>query len=821
MNLVIVESPSKSKTLMKYLGPDFEVMACVGHIRDLPKGKLGIDVDNKFETVYEVSHEKKKVIAQLKAALKKSSKLYLATDPDREGEAISWHLMEVLKPKKIPVHRLVFYEITKGAVQESLKNTREIDQNLVNAQETRRILDRLFGYQVSKELWLNVKGKLSAGRVQSPAIKIIVDREKEREKFIMSSYFSITGEFIKGDEKFTAELKSLNGQKIAKGSNFDRYTGQLKGDSVLHLDESNTPNIVDGMSLEDWNVSAVDTKPFTQSPYPPFITSTLQQDGIRRLRTSAQQIMRIAQSLYEQGFITYMRTDSVHLSDEAVKAARTQVKELYGDSYLSDKPRVYKGKVKNAQEAHEAIRPAGARFQTPDQLRSQLSDQEYRLYDLIWKRTIASQMAAAKLKTTTATISKDSVDFEAKGKTVEFDGFFRAYEVGTDESGADRSSKEKYLPSMDQGDKLSAVIFEENEHSTKPSPRFTEASLVKELENVGIGRPSTYAAIMSKIQDRGYVNKTKGMLIPTFTAYAVVHFLEKYFSDLVDLQFTAQLEDSLDQISNSGIQHSKFLNNFYFGDNESKGLKELLESEFDKEKSRTIYNIKNGSDSDPIKLKIGRYGLYLEHGDKNASIPDDTIPDTFKFEKALELINLQKDDGKEISVHPDSGDPIYIKTGKFGPYLKSGEKMKSFPPGLSIEDMTPKLSERVISLPITIGKDSNNDEVKIDIGRYGPYLRAGKKNKSVPKGIDIFEITIKEAIDLLDKGNGGVLRELGTDESGSDIVIKDGRYGVYITNGKVNVTIPKESDHEKITLEESLELIKNKKPKKRFFKKKK
>ena len=820
MNLVIVESPSKSKTLMKYLGPDFEVMASVGHIRDLPKGNLGIDVDNKFETVYEVSPDKKKVITQLKSALKKSSKLYIATDPDREGEAIAWHLLEVLKPKNIPVHRLVFYEITKGAVQESLKNTREIDQSLVNAQETRRILDRLFGYKVSKELWKNVKGKLSAGRVQSPAIKIIVDREKERQKFVMATYFSITGEFIKGDEKFQAELKSFDSQRIAKGNNFDRYTGQLKSDGPLHLVDTNSTDIVGGMSLDGWEVSALETKPFTQNPYPPFITSTLQQDGIRRLRTSAQQIMRIAQSLYEQGFITYMRTDSVHLSDEAVNAARTQVKELYGENYLSDKPRVYKSKVKNAQEAHEAIRPAGAKFQTPDELKSQLSDQEYRLYDLIWKRTIASQMASAKLKTTTATISKNSIDFEAKGKTVEFDGFFRAYEVGTDESASDQSSKEKYLPSMDKGDSLTASGFERNEHSTKPSPRFTEASLVKELENVGIGRPSTYAAIMSKIQERGYVNKTKGMLIPTFTAYAVVHFLEKYFSDLVDLQFTAQLEDTLDQISNSSVQHSDFLDGFYFGDNVSTGLKDLLENEFDKEQSRTIYDIKNGAGSDPIKLKIGRYGLYLEQGDRNTSIPDDTIPDKFKYSNAQEMIDLQKDDGKEISKHPDTDEPIYIKTGKFGPYLKSGEKMKSFPPGISIDDMTPELSEKVITLPKVIGQNESGEDVQIDIGRYGPYIKSGKKNKSVPKGSDIFELTLEEAIELANKGTGGVLKEIGPDKDGNQIVVKDGRYGVYITNGKVNVTVPKESDYDDLTLEESIELIKNKKPKKRFFKKK-
>ena len=569
-NLIIVESPSKAKTLQKFLGDSFVIEASVGHIRDLPKNTLGVDVEDNFKTTYVASDDKSKVIKQLKNLIKKANTLYLATDPDREGEAIAWHLAELLKPS-IPIKRLVFHEITKAAIKESFSHTRDIDNSLVSAQESRRILDRLWGYQVSEKLWYNVKGGLSAGRVQSPAIKIVVDREKERSRFIKNEFWSIHAEFESNSSPFPSILTQHNNKNIAVGKNFDKESG-IVSNSVLVLDENLANKLSDGYSSNKWVIRKIERKPITQNPYPPFITSTLQQEGIRKLRMSSQQVMRAAQRLYEDGYITYMRTDSISLSKEAIKASRKAISSRFGKDFLPQIPRTFKSKVKNAQEAHEAIRPAGSHFKAPDELINVLDKSEWKLYDLIWKRTLASQMKSAKLEKTNVEITNEESYFSSTGKIIQFPGFLKVYVEDIDDPSQDKDDQESILPPLEEGNIVKANSFIPKQHFTKPSPRYTEASLIKELENLGIGRPSTYATIMGNIQKRGYVSKLKGAMVPTFTAYAVVQFLEDYFTDLVNLQFTATLENTLDAISRSEIQSTDFLNSFYFGEKNNIGL---------------------------------------------------------------------------------------------------------------------------------------------------------------------------------------------------------------------------------------------------------
>ncbi len=825
-NLIIVESPSKARTLNKFLGTKYQIEASVGHIRDLPKSDLGVDVDNGFKATYVASQDKSKVITQLKKLIKNATTLYLATDPDREGEAIAWHLVEILKPK-IPIKRLVFHEITKKAIQESFDQTREIDYSLVGAQETRRIIDRLWGYQVSKKLWFNVKGGLSAGRVQSPAIKIVVDREKERSKFKESEYWSITATFATQEKSFEAKLKTYNTKKVAIGKDFNKETGVLSKDNLLQLNKSQAEDLAAQFISNNWTVSNIEQKPASQNPYPPFITSTLQQEGIRKLRMSSQQVMRTAQKLYEDGYITYMRTDSVNLSNEALNASRSIIEKLYGKDYVPDKPNYYKSKVKNAQEAHEAIRPAGSTFQSPSSIQSKLNDLEYKLYDLIWKRTLASQMKSAKLQKTTANIEDEKAIFTAHGKVIEFPGFLKVYVEDIDDPNADRDDKESVLPKMIKNQTLEAKRFLSNQHFTKPAARFTEASLVKELETLGIGRPSTYAAIMGNIQQRGYVRKTKGALIPTFTAYAVVQFLENYFQDLVNLQFTANLENTLDAISRNEMKSNEFLHLFYFGKNGTIGLKTLLDSEFDKDKSRTIMELSNEKNK-KIDLKIGRYGIYLQGGDANTNVPDEFIPSEMNFQLAQESLSKKTAEPTPICDHPDSGDPIIIKDGRFGPYLQCNDKIKSLLPNMEMNEITPNLAISIINLPTEIGVHPKQEQmITADIGRYGPYIRCGKNTASVVDPDNILNLNLERAIEILSTKNSKsgprVIKELGLDpESNTTIEIKDGRYGKYVTNGKINVTIPKTKTVDDITLEEALKLIANKKAKgptkKRFYK---
>jgi DNA topoisomerase-1 len=827
-SLIIVESPSKAKTLKRFLGDEYTIEASVGHVRDLPKSDLGVDVDNGFTPTYVPSKDKTKVISQLKSIMKGASTLYLATDPDREGEAIAWHLMEILKPT-IPVKRLAFHEITKTAIQESFDHTRDIDLSLVRAQEARRILDRLWGYLVSKKLWFNVKGGLSAGRVQSPAVKIVVDREKERARFIESEYWSIITQFDSKGESFEARLKALDGQKIAIGKDFDKETGKLSKSNLLALDKTKAESLAESFLNSDWKVTKVEQKPAKQNPYPPFITSTLQQEGVRKLRMSSQQVMRNAQKLYEEGYITYMRTDSVNLSSEAIKGSRNAIKSLFGAEYLPKTPPIYKSKVKNAQEAHEAIRPAGDTFKNPKDIQGKLEAQEWQLYNMIWKRTLASQMKSAKLLKTNVEISDGKAMFDAHGKVIEFPGFLKVYVEDIDDPKKERDDKESILPPMQEGESVTGKDFTPNQHFTKPSPRFTEATLIKELEALGIGRPSTYAAIMGNIQNRGYARKVNGALIPTFTAYAVIQFLESNFTDMVNLQYTADLENTLDAISRNEMKSEYFLTQFYKGENGTAGLEALLENEVDKEKSRTIMELKDDAGK-TITVKIGRYGVYIQDGETNTTLPEESIPSELNFESAMASLQKKAEGPKELCSHPESGEPVLLKDGRFGPYVQCGDKMKSLLPGMVLDEVTPDIALNLIALPKDLGKHpESGDVVKSDIGRYGPYIRCGKTTRSVTAPDSILDLSIERAVEILatEKTKAGtrVIKELGIDpKTKVTIEIKDGRYGAYVTDGKINATLTKGTDPNTLTLETAIQLIADKKAKgptkKRRFKKK-
>ena len=808
--LIIVESPSKIKTLSKYLGNDYQIEASVGHIRDLVKTKLGLDVDNGFKPTYAINDDRsKKVVKNLKQEIKNIDTIYIATDPDREGEAIAWHLIDELKPK-VPIKRMVFNEITKNAVLDSLKNTREINMDLVNAQECRRFLDRLFGYLVSDKLRFNVKNKLSAGRVQSPALKILVDREKQRTNFSKSEYWNLEGTFLYNKEEIFCKLISIDDEKLAKGSSFNRLSGELESSNTIILNQEKAENLANSLSSNEWIVTNIETKPKTQNPYPPFITSTLQQEGIRKLRMNANQVMSVAQSLYQAGHITYMRTDSVNLSTEAVNAAKDVVIQKYGKEFLPKSPRKYKGKAKNAQEAHEAIRPAGSKFIDPSKLKSSLSDVEYKLYDLIWKRTVASQMKSAQIEQTRLEISDSKYLFIANGKTIVFPGFLRAYVEGADDPETDLDDMEKMLPKVAKGEKVIWGDIIPKQHFTKPINRFTEASLVKEMESLGIGRPSTYSTIMQNIQFKGYVNKVKGALIPTFTGYAVVQFLEKYYEDLVNLQYTSKMEDELDQISIGKIKKEDYLNNFYH-----LGLKEKLDQEHDKDESRLIMKVDN------IEIRIGRYGIYAQKNEDRVTVDDSIVPSEVTSDEIDKMITAKNAEptafGSDIN-----GEEILLKNGRYGPYLQCGKKMKSLPPGITDSNLTEDIAKEIVSMPREIGIDKDNKKPIIkDIGRYGPYIKCGSTSRKVEGKDNILNITEERAIELLStkQSNTQVLREIG-EHNELKIVVKNGRYGIYVTNGKVNVTLPKDLNYEDLNLETAVDMISKKKTKKKFFKRK-
>ncbi|MEX1038676.1 MAG: type I DNA topoisomerase, partial [Acidimicrobiia bacterium] len=774
-SLVIVESPTKAKTISAFLGADSVVESSMGHIRDLPRSaaeipakvkgepwaRLGVNVDNDFEPLYVVPKERRDRIKKLKALLKDVDQVLLATDEDREGESIAWHLIEVLKPK-VPIHRMVFHEITQTAIDEAFRNPRPLDDRLVQAQEARRILDRLYGYEVSPVLWRKVQQGLSAGRVQSVAVRIVVERERERIAFTAAGYWSIDASLAKStdlDLPFDASLLEVDGTRVATGKDFDRKGKAKKG--VLVLDADSATELATGLTESDFTVRSVDSKPYKRSPYPPFRTSTLQQDAGRKLGFSSSRTMSVAQRLYENGYITYMRTDSIALSETAVKAARSQITKLYGEEYLSPKPRVYTSKVKGAQEAHEAIRPSGDTFPTPEQVAAKVGQDEARLYDLIWKRTIASQMADAKGFTVSVRIAATADDgrealFSAGGRTITFPGFLKAYVEGTDDS-ADLDDKETRLPELAPDDAVSVQRLEPVGHETRPPARYTEASLVQKMEELGVGRPSTYASIMSTIQDRGYVWKKGSALVPTYTAFAVVTLLEKHFPKLIDYEFTAGMEDDLDRIAAGDEESIPWLHRFYFGDD---GLKEKVAKRLDEIDPRIINSIPVGSDEQgrEIVARIGRYGPYVQREEERASIPEDVAPDEMDVAMAVELLETQNAGDKIFGTDPDSGMVVLGKTGRFGPYVQLGEqeegskekpKRASLLKGMEMDSLGLDDALQLLSLPRVVGEDDEGVEILALNGRYGPYIQRGSDRRSLESEEQLFTLTVPEALKLL------------------------------------------------------------------------
>ncbi|MCG0288453.1 type I DNA topoisomerase [Streptomyces sp. PSAA01] len=871
--LVIVESPAKAKTIKGYLGPGYVVEASVGHIRDLPNGaaevpdkytgevrRLGVDVEHDFQPVYVVNSDKKSQVKKLKELLADSDELFLATDEDREGEAIAWHLQEVLKPK-VPVRRMVFHEITKDAIRAAVANPRELNQRLVDAQETRRILDRLYGYEVSPVLWKKVMRGLSAGRVQSVATRLVVERERERIAFRSAEYWDLTGTFATGRAgdvsdpgTFGARLTAVDGLRVAQGRDFTSL-GQLKdGVNVLQLDEAGARSLATALADTAFTVRSVESKPYRRSPYAPFRTTTLQQEASRKLGFGAKATMQVAQKLYENGYITYMRTDSTVLSDTAVTAARAQVTQLYGADYLPDKPRTYAGKVKNAQEAHEAIRPSGDRFRTPAE--TGLTGDQFRLYELIWKRTVASQMKDAIGNSVTVKIAGQASDgrdaeFSASGKTITFHGFMKAYVEGADDPNAELDDRERRLPQVTEGDRLSAEEITADGHATKPPARYTEASLVKELEEREIGRPSTYATILGTILDRGYVFKKGTALVPSFLSFAVVNLLEKHFGRLVDYDFTAKMEDDLDRIARGEAEAVPWLKRFYFGEGAQAGaaeagngdgdhlggLKELV-TDLGAIDAREISSFPVG---DGIVLRVGRYGPYVERPTeieggtgRRADVPDDMPPDELTVEYAEEL--LAKPSGEfELGPDPETGRMIVAKDGRYGPYVtevlpedtpKSGKnavkpRTASLLKSMSLDTVTLADALKLMSLPRVVGTDPEGVEITAQNGRYGPYLKKGTDSRSLESEEQLFTITLEQALAIYaqpkQRGRAAAkppLKELGTDPvSERPVVVKDGRFGPYVTDGETNATLRRDDDVETITPERGFELLAEKRAK--------
>ncbi|AXL12889.1 type I DNA topoisomerase [Microbacterium foliorum] len=873
--LVIVESPTKMRSIQGYLGDGYEVLSSVGHIRDLADkkdipasdkqayGKYSIDVDNDFDPYYVVSDRKTKTVAELKRALKTADELLLATDEDREGEAIAWHLLETLKPK-VPVKRMVFHEITKDAIQAAIGNTRELDTDLVDAQETRRILDRLYGWDVSPVLWYKVKTGLSAGRVQSAATRMIVERERERMAFVSAEYWDVEA-VATSSAGFTVRLVRVDGGQLARGTDFDD-TGALKK-AVVILDEKKAAALALAVdSAGSGTVTKVEAKPGTRSPYAPFTTSTMQQEAGRKLSMSAKQAMSVAQRLYEKGYITYMRTDSVALSTQAVQAARSQAVALYGDTAVPLKPRVYKSKSKNAQEAHEAIRPSGENFRTPKSVASELDREEHRLYDLIWKRTVASQMADAKYETTTVTIAVDAAgqkaEFTASGTVYTFRGFLDAYEEGRDEkrNSQDRSDDQS-LPAVAVGDELAMSDAEAKGHRTTPKPRFTEASLVKALEEHGIGRPSTFASIIGTVIDRGYATKRGQALVPTWLAFSVVRLLEEHFAHLIDYDFTASLEDDLDAIARGEQKRVEWLRSFYFGSDSHVGLRQVVDNlgEIDARALNSTPITENAT------LRFGKYGPYLEVADPAApdekprivNVPEDLAPDELTAEKAQELIDAPVAGDRVLGVNPENGKIVVVKDGRFGPYVqendpvsddaevdettgevveekpkpKRGAKKETAPKprtgslfrSMSVDTIDLDTALQLLSLPRVVGADpETGDEITAQNGRYGPYLKKGTDSRSLDSESQIFDVTLEKALEIYAQPKYGAgsrrassaLAEFEADPvSNKPIRIRDGRFGAYVTDGETNVTIPRGQKPEDITFEIAVQMLADKRAK--------
>ena len=885
--LVIVESPTKARKIAGYLGSDYIVESSRGHIRDLPRAaadvpakyksepwaRLGVNVDADFEPLYIVSPDKKSTVTELKGLLKDVDELYLATDGDREGEAIAWHLLETLKPR-IPVKRMVFHEITEPAIRAAAESPRDLDNDLVDAQETRRILDRLYGYEVSPVLWKKVAPKLSAGRVQSVATRIIVQRERERMAFRSAGYWDVSAELDASvsdpqasPPRFTARLNTVDGRRVAAGRDFDSLGAVKKPDEVLVLDEAAATGLANGLRGAQLAVSSVEQKPYTRKPYAPFMTSTLQQEAGRKLRFSSERTMSIAQRLYENGYITYMRTDSTTLSESAINAARNQARDLYGAEYVHPSPRQYTRKVKNAQEAHEAIRPSGDVFQTPGQLHGALETDEFRLYELIWQRTVASQMADARGTTLSLRISGqasggEQVVFNASGRTITFPGFLKAYVESIDEqAGGESDDAESRLPNLTQGQRVDAADLTADGHTTNPPARYTEASLIKALEELGIGRPSTYSSIIKTIQDRGYVHKKGSALVPSWVAFAVIGLLEQHFGRLVDYDFTAAMEDELDAIASGSERRTNWLNNFYFGGEHgvdgsiarAGGLKKLVGGNLEEIDARLVNSIKLFDDAEgrAVNVRVGRNGPYLERmiadpdnpGElkpQRANLKDELTPDELTLELAEKAFATPQE-GRLLGVDPETGHEIVAKDGRFGPYVTEvlpeppedpdagvGAKKGKKPTGpkprtgsllrtMDLETVTLDDALKLLSLPRVVGVDpANNEEITAQNGRYGPYLKRGTDSRSLATEEQMFTITLEEALKIYAepkrRGRQGAatppLRELGNDAaSGKPMVIKDGRFGPYVTDGETNASLRKGDDVLSITDERASELL--------------
>jgi DNA topoisomerase-1 len=856
--LVIVESPAKARKIGDYLGDGFIVEASVGHIRDLPQraadipkevkklawSKEGVDIENDFAPLYVINPDKKAKVAELKELMKDADELLLATDEDREGEAIAWHLVEVLQPK-IPIKRMVFNEITKEAIQAAVENTRDLDYNLIDAQETRRVLDRLYGYRLSPVLWKKVMPRISAGRVQSVATKLIVEKERERMAFISSSWWDLNATCELG---FTARLLSVEGKKVASTSDFgaDGAVKEKSLENILLLDEKGARSLVDSLKSTALTVKSMEESPRTERPKPPFTTSTMQQDAGSRLGWGAQITMRVAQRLYENGYITYMRTDSINLSTQAVNAARNAAKALYGADHVADAPRVYQGKTKNAQEAHEAIRPAGDSFKTPGELAPELSRDEFALYDLIWKRTVASQMADAKKMQMRVDFDAKTSDgketiFRANGSVITFPGFLAAYDDIVDENAkVDEEATDKRLPAMTVGQSIKVSEYNCEGHDTKPPARYTEPTLVKKLEELGIGRPSTFASIIQTIQDRGYVYKRGRALVPTFLAFSVTGLLETHFTKLVDYDFTASMEEDLDKIAAGEAGRVDWLRDFYYGVDGQPGLDELsLDLGGIDARATNTMNL-----SDTIEIRVGRYGAYLQENipdqdRKLANIPEELAPDELTLEKAIELLAAPSGE-RELGTDPNTGLEVIAKSGRFGPYItevfpeepvelddkgepKKKRKKKDAPKPktasllstMTLDTITIDDALKLLSLPRILGTNSAGEEITIQNGRYGPYLKAGVDSRTLTSEDQLFSLSLDEALEIYSKPKErrrGVakppLKELGKDPATEkEVIVKDGRFGMYVTDGETNATLRRGDTLEALTIERALELL--------------
>ncbi|MCB0351875.1 MAG: type I DNA topoisomerase [Bdellovibrionales bacterium] len=841
-SLVIVESPTKAKTIEKYLGKGYKVTASYGHIRDLPNSaaeipedikkekwsRLGINVDEQFSPLYIVPEEKKKRVAELKKLLKDSDELLLATDEDREGESISWHLLEVLKPK-VPVRRLVFNEITKAAIQHSIQNPRDVDESLVRAQETRRIVDRLFGYTVSPLLWKKMAPRLSAGRVQSVAMRLLVERERERIRFRSAQYWDLKAEFAKKDGSgiFEAELTHVGDKRVASGKDFEPTTGKLSDPGkVVLLGEKEALELKEKLQAASPNVLSVEEKPYTTKPYPPFTTSSLQQEASRKLRFAARHTMSVAQKLYENGYITYMRTDSTALSDEGLGAARTLIGSAFGKEYLSEQPRVYKTKVKNAQEAHEAIRPSGESFVDPEIVRKSLGMEPFKLYEMIWKRTLACQMKDAEGMRIGVQVECADAVFRASGKTITFPGFLRAYVEDSDDPEAELADREKILPQLSKGEALQTKKLDSLQHETQPPARYTEGSLIKELERLGIGRPSTWATIVGVVLNRSYAFKKGTALVPTFLASGVTNLMEGHFTQLMDYEFTARLEDDLDEIARGERDSLTYLNKFYFG-NGHPGLKTLVEKGEEEIDPREVCGIPIGTTGDgrKIEVRIGRYGPFLSDGENRAGLPEGVAPDELSVEEADKLLEIARKGPESLGAHPQTGQPVYLKSGRFGPYVQLGDqeeggdkpKMASLLPGMEPNQVDFETAVKLLEFPKVIGKHpENGEEITVANGRYGPYIKCGAETRSIPvDDISPLEITIPQCVELLKqpRRRGGAsqpkqLKEVGVHPvTEKKLVLKAGRYGPYVTDGELNASLPKGADPDNLTLEEAVTLL--------------